>query len=153
MDFSGTLLLVSHDRAFLDNVVTSTFVFEGGGRVAEYVGGYSDWVRQRKPLLAPVPQVKRPAPRPQKPAEPRTRKLSMKEAAELAALPDRIDALEKQRDGAYLALSAPEVVRDAAAMADARARLAAVTAEIEAALARWEALETIASGADRPASV
>ena len=145
MNFSGTLLLVSHDRAFLDNVVTSTFVFEGGGRITEYVGGYSDWVRQRKPVPT-APPVKAPTPRPQKPDQPRKRKLSKKEAAELAALPGRIDALEKQRDAAYLALSDPAVVRDATAVADKRASLAAIAEEIEVALARWEALETIASG-------
>src|SRR5688500_3160410 len=65
VEFSGTLLLVSHDRAFLDNTVTSTLVFEGGGRVGEYVGGYSDWVRQRAPVVvAPAPAPKRAAPAP-----------------------------------------------------------------------------------------
>ena len=98
LEFSGTLLLVSHDRAFLDNVVTSTLVFEGGGRVGEYAGGYTDWVRQRKPVAAPS-AAKKPTPPPTPtPAKQKPRKLSMKESAELAALPDRIDALEQQRE-------------------------------------------------------
>src|SRR6185503_6155786 len=75
LEFSGTLLVVSHDRAFLDAVVTSTLVFEGGGNVREYVGGYSDWVRQRKPPVvarAPTNPPKRPAPAPPTPrARPR----------------------------------------------------------------------------------
>jgi ATP-binding cassette subfamily F protein uup len=148
MEFSGTLLVVSHDRAFLDNVVTSTFVFEGGGAVNEYVGGYTDWVRQRKAVVAPAAPAKKPPAPAQKPAPPRKRRLSMKEAAELAALPERIDELEKQREAAYLALSDPAVARDAAAATDARAKLASVAREIDAALARWEALETTASEAE-----
>jgi ATP-binding cassette subfamily F protein uup len=146
LDFSGTLLLVSHDREFLDNVVTSTFVFEGGGRVAEYVGGYTDWLRQRKPAPAPA-VVKKTAPVPvTKPAKQKQRKLSMKESAELASLPERIDDLERQRDAAYLSLSDPTVVRDGAAVAEARAKVAAIEGEIEAAVRRWEELETVAGG-------
>ena len=60
-NYAGTLLLVSHDRAFLDNVVTSTLVFEGGGKVNEYVGGYSDWLRQRKVAGAARRRARRPA--------------------------------------------------------------------------------------------
>lgn len=145
LEFSGTLLLVSHDRAFLDNVVTSTFVFEGGGQVTEYVGGYTDWVRQGKPASAPTP-AKKPAPAPPpKPAKPKRRKLSLRETAELAELPERIDALERQRDAAYLSLSDPAVVRVAATASEARAKLAAIEAEIAEALRRWEELETVAS--------
>jgi ATP-binding cassette subfamily F protein uup len=143
LEFSGTLLLVSHDRAFLDNVVTSTYVFEGGGQVGEYVGGYSDWVRQRRQPEPAVPK-KAPAPPTPRAAKAKQRKLSMKESAELADLPDRIDALERARDAAYLSLSDPAVVRDASAMAEARARLSAVEAEIATAVARWEELETLA---------
>src|SRR4051812_33161787 len=89
LEFAGTLLVVSHDRAFLDNVVTSTLVFEGGGRIGKYVGGYSDWVRQRR-IAEPAAVV----PRPSTPkavvasavTRPKKRKLSFKESAELAAL-------------------------------------------------------------------
>ena len=145
LDFTGTLLVVSHDRAFLDNVVTSTLVFEGGGRVNEYVGGYTDWVRQRTPAAA--------AAAPRRAAVPvssaktaKKRRLSFKEAGELASLPDRIDALERERETIYLSLSDPVLLRDGAALALARARVATLEAEIGAMTRRWEALETIASG-------
>jgi ABC transport system ATP-binding/permease protein len=150
MDFSGTLLVVSHDREFLDNVVTSTFAFEGGGRVNEYVGGYSDWVRQRKPAPVAAP-TKRVAPvsTPQpKPTGAKKRKLSPREVAELAALLARIDALEQQRETAYLALSDPAVLRAAAAVTKARAKLATIEQDLAAAVTRWEELETIAAEAD-----
>ena len=149
MEFSGTLLVVSHDRAFLDNVVTSTFAFEGGGVVNEYVGGYADWVRQRKPAPVAAP-ARNPAPAPAtaKTTKTKKRKLSLKETAELLELPDRIDALERQREAAYLSLSDPAVVRVAAAVAEARASLAAIEADIAVAIRRWEELETIATEND-----
>jgi ATP-binding cassette subfamily F protein uup len=146
LEFSGTLLLVSHDRAFLDNVVTSTFVFEGNGTIGEYVGGYSDWVRQRRVAAAPAP-VKKAAPPPPRAPKVRKRKLSPRESAELAELPDRIDGLERQRDAAYLSLSDPAVVRDGAAMAAARASLAEIESSLAGAIARWEELEMIVSEA------
>ena len=143
VEFTGTLLLVSHDREFLDNTVTSTLVFEGGGRVGEYVGGYTDWVRQRAPAPEPAP-VKRAAPPPAKaPREPKKRRLSPKERSELESLPDRIDAAERAREAAYTALSDPALLRDGAAVTDARAQLAALEAEIGALTARWEELATI----------
>jgi ATP-binding cassette subfamily F protein uup len=146
LDFSGTLLVVSHDRAFLDNVVTSTLVFEGGGRVSEFVGGYTDWVRQRKSAVAPVPQKRAVVPTPAAKAT-KKRKISYKESTELASLPDRIDALERERETVYLSLTDPALLRDAAAIAKARARIAALEAEVRVLTARWEELETIASGA------
>jgi ATP-binding cassette subfamily F protein uup len=146
LDFSGTLLVVSHDRAFLDNVVTSTLVLEGGGRVGEYVGGYSDWVRQRK-VVAPLPAVAQPQraapPAPPRPIKPR--KLTFKETTELKDLPDRIDALERERAQAYLSLSDPAVLRDGAAVGEAKARLESIEVQIAELIARWETLETIAA--------
>jgi ATP-binding cassette subfamily F protein uup len=147
LDFSGTLLLVSHDRAFLDAVVTSTLVFEGGGRVAEYAGGYTDWVRQRPgSATAPAPTRKPAPPAPEAPRAPRPKKLSYRETAELAELPDRIDALERERERRYASLADPALLRDGTAVAEARARLAALDAEITALVDRWEALETVAAG-------
>jgi len=150
LEFSGTLLVVSHDRAFLDAVVTSTLVFEGGGTVGEYAGGYSDWVRQRKPRavlasakLTPKPQA--PAPPPQKA---RSRRLTFKENAELAELPDRIDALERERASLFASLADPAVLRDGSAVVAARSRLAAVEMEITDLSERWETLETIATQAN-----
>ncbi len=146
LEFSGTLLVVSHDRAFLDNVVTSTLVFEGGGRIGEFVGGYSDWVRQRASASAPVAALtKRPVAAPAKSPAVRKKRLSFRETAELAALPDRIDALERERETSFASLSDPAVLRDGRLVADARSRLAALEAEIAVLTERWEVLETIAT--------
>jgi ATP-binding cassette subfamily F protein uup len=159
LEFSGTLLVVSHDREFLDHVVTSTLVLEGGARVGEYVGGYTDWVRQRasagaSPKAGFAPKASSPAPA-GAPARAQTataargakkRKLSFKETSELASLPDSIDALERERESAYASLADPALLRDGAAVAAAKARLAAIESEIASGLARWEELETIAAG-------
>jgi len=149
IEFSGTLLLVSHDRDFLDNVVTSTLVFEGEGQVGEYAGGYSDWVRQRPhPPAAPaVAAAKRATPAPPKERAPgsKKRKLSFKESAELAALPQRIDAAERERERLFAMLGDPAVLRDGAAVVDAKARLELTEREIAELMERWEALEAIAS--------
>ena len=157
VEYEGTLLVVSHDRAFLDNVVTSTLVMEGAGRVGEYVGGYSDWVRQRPAVAAIPPQsapktpkapkagpAATPTPAAATPGE-RRRRLSFKETRELAELPDRIDAAERAREAVYASLADPALLRDGAAAAAAKARLAELDAEVEALTLRWEALETLAA--------
>jgi ATP-binding cassette subfamily F protein uup len=150
LDFSGTLLLVSHDRAFLDNVVTSTLVLEGGGRVGEYAGGYTDWLRQRpmpESRLQPATVARRSdAPPAPKSRPTRKRKLSFSETSELATLPERIDAREQERDQLYAALADPAVLRDGGAVTATRLRLTALDIEIEELTARWETLETIAAG-------
>ncbi len=143
-EFTGTLLVVSHDRAFLDNVVTSTLVFEGDGVVREYVGGYTDWLRQRP---APVVVTAAPPKRVEvsSATKPKKRKLSYKETQELAALPDRISASEQELEQGYVSLADPVVVRDPAALAAVRSRVAELESAIPAMMARWEELETIAS--------
>ena len=150
LDFSGTLLLVSHDRAFLDNVVTSSLVLEGGGRVGEFVGGYSDWIRQRTPVVAVTAPVPKRMASPRRSAEPerapKKRKLTFAENAELAALPDRIDAAEQERVRLYESLADPALLRDGAAVVAARARLVELETEIGTLIARWEALATIDAG-------
>jgi ATP-binding cassette subfamily F protein uup len=149
LGFSGTLLVVSHDRTFLDNVVTSTLVLEGGGVVGEYVGGYSDWLRQRGPDPAEKTGPGGPARKapPQESARPaRKRRLTMKEAAELAELPGRIDALERERARLYESLTDPVLLRDGAAAAAAKARLTSLGSELDELTRRWEELETVASG-------
>ncbi len=156
LEFSGTLLVVSHDRAFLDNVVTSTLVFEGKGHVGEYVGGYADWVRQRaavsgaaaKRTAAPSATAAAAAPKDTtkqiaKTAKPR--RLTFKEKTELAALPDAIDALERERGELFARLADPTFLRDGAAVIGVRARLTALEVELTATTARWEALELIAA--------
>jgi ATP-binding cassette subfamily F protein uup len=148
LEFSGTLLVVSHDRAFLDNVVTSTLVLEGKGVIGEYAGGYTDWVRQRTAPMSvgvPVAVSKRNVSSPPPPRTEKKRKLTFKESTELAELPDRIDALEREREQIYGAMADPSVARDGGALAQAKSRLAAIDAELATLVARWEALETIAA--------
>jgi ATP-binding cassette subfamily F protein uup len=151
-DYSGTVFLVSHDRAFLDNVVTQTIASEGDGQWKEYVGGYSDWLRQRPaggtvrfdatggPDAKPASRVGAGDTAKVKSAE--RKKLSFKEQRELEQLPDRIAALEAEQGVLQGRLGDPAFYQGPAeAVRQLQARLAAVDAEIEAALIRWEALE------------
>ena len=148
-DYPGTLLLVSHDREFLDRVVTSTMVMEGEGVVGEYVGGYSDWLRQR-PQAATAAEVARPAtPIAARPAAatPAKRKLGYKEQRELEQLPARIEQLEADMAAMTEAMHDPGFFQqDGAAITAHNTRLADTQAALDAAYARWEALETQANG-------
>ena len=148
LNFSGTLLVVSHDRAFLDNVVTSTLVFEGKGRITEFVGGYADWLRQRKsamtdtrPPEAPKRQATAAAAAPGAPNQKKKQALSHKEANELAALPEKIDAGERERTALYASLADPAFLRNGPKVSDAKARLTMLEKELEGMVLRWEALE------------
>jgi ATP-binding cassette subfamily F protein uup len=146
-EYTGTLLLVSHDRAFLDHVVTATFVLEGEGRVGEYVGGYSDWLRQRR---APQPESA-PAPKPSaSPAASKTggaakkpAKLSYKLARELEQLPERVEALESRMEALTERMNEPEFFRqDAEAINRHNAEIESVQSELDDAYRRWEELES-----------
>ncbi len=144
-DYTGTLLLVSHDRDFLDNVVTSTLVMEGEGRVGDYVGGYSDWLRQR-PATAQVAVAARPAEKPAATpiaeAAPAKRKLSFKDARELEQLPAKIEQLEQDVEGLTAAMNDPAFyTRSSAEVAAHTQKLGKVQAELDAAYARWEELD------------
>jgi ATP-binding cassette subfamily F protein uup len=142
VDWSGTLMLVSHDRRFLDNVVTSTIAFEGNGRLQEYVGGYDDWVRQRaaNPTAKVVPSS---TPRP-KTQDPRPKKRTFKEEREYAELPDRIAALETEQQQLQAAIANPEFYKKPAAEIHAALeRVTAIDGELHAALERWDALDSI----------
>ncbi|MEP7306232.1 MAG: ATP-binding cassette domain-containing protein [Acidobacteriota bacterium] len=154
VNWPGTLLLVSHDRVFLDNVVTSTLVFEGGGRVQEYVGGYEDWIRQRvvlpaaaaKPLPEPVavgaPPAP-PAPRKVEAAAAPTKKLSYKERRTLEELPKQIHALEAEQRAVEVAIADPAFYRQApAAIAATLERAAAIAHELVALYGRWDELDS-----------
>jgi ATP-binding cassette subfamily F protein uup len=147
IQFSGTLLLVSHDRALLDNVVTSTLVFEGDGVVREYVGGYEDWLRQRPPPATASPKTPEVAPPPSpKTAEVQGKrpsaKLSFKESRELEGLPARIEALEAEQEFLHARLADPALYQgDGGAVAAAKGRLAELESELATAYARWETLE------------
>jgi ATP-binding cassette subfamily F protein uup len=151
-DYTGTVFLVSHDRAFLDNVVTQTIASEGDGQWKEYVGGYSDWLRQRPAGgaarfdatggVAAAPVQKVGAGDTAKSRPPERKKLSFKEQRELEQLPDRIAALEAEQGALQQRLADPAFYQGPAdAVREVQARLAKVDADIDAALARWEALE------------
>jgi ATP-binding cassette subfamily F protein uup len=142
MEYSATLLLVSHDREFLNNVVTSTLVVGPDGMVEEFVGGYDDWLRQRTdtaPVASPS-QRETPA-RPRLPQE-RKQKLNFKEERELEGIPGRIATLEEEQSTIHERLSDPEFYRSAGSeVALMNSRLAEIEAELETILARWEELE------------
>jgi ATP-binding cassette subfamily F protein uup len=141
-DYAGTLLLVSHDREFLDNVVTSTLVFEGAGRVGEYVGGYSDWLRQRSSAPAGARAAASVKPRADA-ARAKPRRLSYKEQRELEAIPERIQNLETEQALLQQQIADPELFKGDRARATATLeRLQSVGAELEQAYARWDALES-----------
>ena len=161
LDFDGTLLLVSHDRAFMDNVVTSVLAFEGEGRVREYVGGYTDWVRQGGQLppapwegaarqrIEPVADVA-PAPTaspatngpPRKPV-----KLSYKLQRELDGLPAEIERLEGEVASFEATVGDPGFYQqDADTVASTLASLSDRQAELDAAMERWMELEAMVAG-------
>jgi ATP-binding cassette subfamily F protein uup len=140
--YTGTLLLVSHDRAFLDQVVTQTLVSEGDGRWREYVGGYSDWIAQRPVPIARVLRASTTArvdtPRPRQ----RAGKLSFKEQRELDALPGTLEALEQEQIAIGERMAAPDYHKQGADVMRAdRARAAAIEMLLAASLERWVELE------------
>ncbi|MBM4298181.1 MAG: ATP-binding cassette domain-containing protein, partial [Deltaproteobacteria bacterium] len=151
-EYEGTLLLVSHDRTFLDNVVTSTLVYEGDGKFNEYAGGYEDWERYQrqipdvptatdepKPALGAAPEAKRGD---------RPRKLTYKEQRELAALPGQIEALEKEQAELHARMGEADFYRQPSAQITATMeRIETVKTVLEACYERWQALESLALGA------
>jgi ATP-binding cassette subfamily F protein uup len=148
VDWPGTLLVVSHDRRFLDHVVTSTIAFEGDGRLTEYVGGYDDWLRQRpQPAAVGAAGTVSAFTRPRADAAPvaisgQPRKATNKERREFEALPARIEALEHEQQRLTADVSAPDFYkRPAAEITATMARLEAIPAELLAAYARWDALD------------
>ncbi|NMG67215.1 ATP-binding cassette domain-containing protein [Azoarcus indigens] len=154
--YDGTLFLVSHDRAFLDNVVTQVIAAEGGGQWGEYAGGYGDWLRVQTAREAQKQETQRqqPAPKatpaaaPAKPAAQKTAKLSYNERRELESLPDKIATLEAEQASLHARLADPALYQEAPhEVARCKDRLDALDGEIEAAMLRWEALETRAAEA------
>ncbi|MEI8355518.1 MAG: ATP-binding cassette domain-containing protein, partial [Deltaproteobacteria bacterium] len=141
LEYPGTLLLVSHDREFLNNVVTSTLVLADGGVVREYVGGYDDWLRQEGealPAMAATPV------KPRRQGE-RPRKLTFKEERELESLPEIIGELEREQEGLHKTLADPEFYRTAGSdVAILNTRLQTLESELTEAYLRWEELDAIA---------
>jgi ABC transport system ATP-binding/permease protein len=148
VEFAGTVLLVSHDRAFLNNVVTSTIVFEENG-VREYFGGYDDWLRQRKPAATPRAKEAKEAPA----ARTSTRgvsegppsgkrKLSFKERLELDALPGKIEKYDAEIDALHREMAEPQFYQQPGAqIAAEQARLKQLEEQLASAYYRWEELE------------
>ncbi len=146
MDYAGTVLLVSHDRAFINNVVTSTLVFEGEGKVSEYVGGYDDWLRQSRqrtdapPVTARVEERKAAA----VPQREKQRKLSFKEQKELDELPKLIEALDAEQQKIIATMADPAFYRESGnKVASTTSRLANVEKELAEAYKRWDELEAL----------
>jgi ATP-binding cassette subfamily F protein uup len=149
-DYKGTLLLVSHDRTFLDNVVTSTLVFEGEAKFGEYAGGYEDWTRQRigtPPRELPKQASVRPFAVKKQHIE--NRKLSYKERRELEALPEKIEALELEQSELHMLMGDGDFYRQPGdKITAALERLEAIKNELEACYGRWETLESLANSAN-----
>ncbi|EGW53611.1 ATP-binding cassette domain-containing protein [Candidatus Endoriftia persephone] len=148
LDYQGTLLLVSHDRDFLDHAVTSCLVFEGDGRVGDYVGGYSDWERMHKQALqksAPAPaKLAKPAARAAKKA---SVKLSYKDQRELDELPARIEVLEASLEQIQTRMADPTFYQQGSdEVAVVQQQMQSTEAELETAYARWEELEAKREG-------
>ena len=145
-EFEGTLVLVSHDRTFLDHLVTNLFILEGGGRVREHVGGYTDWIAwsQGRSRLEPHGRTPEPAPRESKRRTriARPRRLSFAERREIEALPERIEVLESRIGALHAQLADPSFYRESSSViAGARQTLAETEAELEGAFDRWSVLE------------
>ena len=149
-DFPGTLLLVSHDRAFLDNVVTDLLVLDGTGAIQEFVGGYSDYARYRDDLVAKRNTGIRnsvesePAPATTSAGERKSKKLSYKDQREYDALPAKLEALEGEKSSLETAMSDPQFYSQSHTEVQAKlARVSVLTSEIEAAYERWSQLESM----------
>lgn len=143
LDYPGTVLVVSHDRRFLDNLCSSTLVFEGEGLVREYVGGYSDWLRMSRPAGGPdaatKPKYRNSSPAPT--ARP-TRKLTNKEREEWTLSQARIEAMEQELEQLHATMSEPGFFRgDAEEIRKASDRAAALPQEIETTFVRWAELD------------
>jgi ATP-binding cassette subfamily F protein uup len=154
-DYEGTLLLVSHDRTFLDNVVTSTLVFEGNAEFGEYAGGYEDWERHRQLRTGEeLPEPRRTiaagalTARVDGRRDSGPRKLSYKEQRELAALPAKIEALEMEQARLHQRMGEADFYRQPSdKITAAIERLDSVKNELESCYAHWESLEKLAAGA------
>jgi ATP-binding cassette subfamily F protein uup len=167
-DFPGTVLLVSHDRTFLDNIVTSTLAFEGEGRVVEYVGGWQDYLRQSSAARASetarreaagglaggrsaegrrsVARGREPGATSNRAAEPQKKRLSFKEQREFDGLPAHIEALEAEQQRLQRESESPEFYKERADhIRNVLARIEQIALEIETALARWLELDERAS--------
>jgi ABC transport system ATP-binding/permease protein len=147
LEYKGTLLLVSHDRAFINNVVTSTIAFEGDGELNEYVGGYDDWLRQCEAATKQRQAQKSIEKDGVKKASTPRGKLSYKDQRELDGLPKQIEQLEAELAALHQAMAEPDYYKqDGEAIAKSRERLEKMEGELAAAYVRWEVLEALRDG-------
>jgi ATP-binding cassette subfamily F protein uup len=142
-NYQGTLLLVSHDRAFIDAVVTSTLVFEGNGIISECAGGYQDWLREKAMTGQDVMATSAEGSSAKKPKQKSVAgKRSYKLQRELEQLPGTIERLEKEIEALHALLADPELYREnAARVSDLKEQLSARERELEQVFERWEELE------------
>jgi len=142
LNFNGNVLLVSHDRTFLNNVVTGIFAFEGNGRISEHVGGYDDWLKQQKkdaPETVAKPVRKKPKPKREGP-----KKLTFRENRELDNIPSLIESLEQEHALLFSRLSDPSFYKnESTEIAGTKERLESIELELEKAYRRWEVLESV----------
>ena len=148
IDYKGTILLVSHDRTFLNNVVTSTISFDGEGYLSEYPGGYDDWIIQR-PKLEPGENANiPPRQKKQRPKKELPRKLTFKEARELEEIPFTIENLEQEQKNLFNQMSDPELYKySGEKITELKSRIEELESALTSAYARWEKLETIKESA------
>ena len=145
MKFDGTLILVSHDRAFLENTVTQIIAFEGKGKLSEFGGGFDDWQRFTAQRAQAEAAQEKPKTEPAKPAnkvQPSKTKLSYKEQMELEKLPDQIDTLEKEQATINNELANPDTYKDAEKAKNLQTRLNEIETLLLDAISRWETLES-----------
>jgi ATP-binding cassette subfamily F protein uup len=143
LEYSGTVMLVSHDRTFLNNVVTSTFAFEGDGNVSEYIGGYDDWFRQRPQQRDEKPKIKDPKLK-NPPSKKTVKKLSFKEKKELETLPAQIEAFEAEQQEIYALLADPAFYKDEGEkVANAKSRIEQIEVDLPKLYERWEELSDL----------
>jgi len=145
-NYDGTLLLVSHDRTFLDNVVTQTLVAQGGGRWQEYVGGYSDWLAQQPVTTPPAPKARKEDGKPAAGRSAAAPRLSYKEARELEGLPGQIEILERQQQALTERMSSAEYHKQGSEQIKADRQLAHdIENQLSERFERWSVLEARSS--------
>jgi len=145
LNYQGNVLLVSHDRAFLNNLVTSILVFEGNGQITEYIGGYDDWLEQRKKTETEIPSnPKKNCTKKSKPKRKGPRKLTFRENRELEDMPSLIESLEQEHAVLFSRMSDPSFYKnESAEIANTKERLESLGIELEKAYERWEILDAL----------
>jgi ATP-binding cassette subfamily F protein uup len=146
LEYTGTILLVSHDRTFLNNVVTSTIVLEGEGRLQEYIGGYDDWLRQRADIYQ-TSKIATKDGKMKREKQPREKsKLSFKETRELEELPQKIEEMEQTKSGMLELLNSPDFYKtnNPAQVMAVNTKLETLEMDLAMAYIRWNELEELA---------